>query len=456
MRIGIYSKAVLAISLLVASSEASGPPFSLTDSDPTSQEFRRNYLGSYGINAAIEPRLQPEDRETYDAVLPHLNSDLEEAIRILVDWVEPESNAAFNFLLGSLYYMKERMDESEIELKLAIDKHPSFRRAHRTLALVYAQRDDVQKVIEHLLKVVALGGGDGQSYGMLGYGYLIEERYRSALGAYQNARVFAPDSFDYKRGEAQCLLNTRQYEQAVALYDELITDRPSNPEFWLLQANALLALDRREETAANLEMARCLGGETFENLSLLANIYMQDESIGLGAEVAASSMQYAEPGDADVAIRQLEYLTKGRYWEEASRLATAFEKWLEPKLEANQARMFASSRAAIDFGLGRDQVGIGVLEKVLEEDPLNGTSLLLLGKHYMDNEKYEESEYYYERVLSVESSRRDGLMALGQMEVARGDFKKALLYLRRAQEIEYETNTQQFLDQVEQASQSSR
>jgi len=48
------------------------------------------------------------------------------------------------------------------------------------------------------------------------------------------------------------------------------------------------------------------------------------------------------------------------------------------------------------------------------------------------------------------------LMALGQMEVARRDFKKALLYLRRAQEIEYEANTQQFLEQVEQAWQSSR
>ena len=81
--------------------------------------------------------------------------------------------------------------------------------------------------------------------------------------------MFDPYSFDYKRGEAQCLLNTRQYEQAVALYDELITDRPSKPEFWLLQGNALLALDRREETAANLEMARSLGGETFESLSLI-------------------------------------------------------------------------------------------------------------------------------------------------------------------------------------------
>ena len=97
-----------------------------------------------------------------------------------------------------------------------------------------------------------------------------------------------------------------------------------------------------------------------------------------------------------------------------------------------------------------------LITKVLEEDPLNCTSLLLLGKHYMESKKYEESEYYYERVLSVESFRRDGLMALGQMEVARRDFKKALLYLRRAQEIEYEANTQQFLEQVEQAWQSSR
>ena len=456
MTIRIYSKLILAISLLVVSVGSSAAPFSLADSDPMSPEFRRNYLGSYGINAAIEPRLQIEDREIYDAVLPHLSANPEKAIRILIDWIEPESNAAFNFLLGSLYYIKERMDESETQLKLAIKKHPSFRRSHRTLALVYVQRDDVAKVIEHMLKVVTLGGGDGQSYGMIGYGYLREEKYRSALGAYQNARIFAPDSFDFKRGEAQCLLNTSQYEQAVALYDELIAERPSDPEFWLLQGNALLALDRREETAANLEMVRSLGGETFQSLSLLANIYMEEGAMDLGATVASESMEYAESRNAGFAIRQLEYLVRGGHLTEADSFASAFEQWLEPKLEASQARKFASFRATIDFSLNRDEAGIEKLKRVLEEDPLNASSLLLLGRHYMEDGLYEEAEYKYERVLPVEESKREAFMALGQLEVARGNFKEAIVFLGKAQEVKFELNTQQYYDQVEEAWQSSQ
>lgn len=444
------------LSISVTVSQLAAAPFSLKDSDPTSPEFRKNYLGSYGINAAIEPKLEQEDRGVYELVLPFLSDNPQEAIRILAEAMKPESNAAFNFLLGSLYYMEDRLGDAERELKRSTEKHPSFRRAHRTLALVYAQRDDVPKAVEHLLKVISLGGGDGQSYGMLGYAYLRQEKYRSALGAYQNARVFAPDSYDYKRGEAQCLLSTSQYNQAIALYDELIAEDPSEAEFWLLQGNAFLALDRLEETIANLEMARTLGNESYQSLVLLANLYLRNGAIDLGADTASRSLQYADAKEARAAIDQIEYLARRGFMDQADRLAFAFEEELESKLDEKQAMAFSSARALVDFGLGRDEEGMERLKEILEEDPLNGTTLLMLGKRYAGDEMYEDAEYYYQRALSVEFFKRDALIAMGQMEVARGNFKKALSRLRKAQEMKFESNVQRFLDQVEEAWRSTQ
>ncbi|MCH6256358.1 tetratricopeptide repeat protein [Puniceicoccaceae bacterium K14] len=435
---------------------ASAMPFSLTDSDPASPEFRKNYLGSYGINAAIEPALEREDRGVYEEVLPYLSDNPAEAIRILENAIEPDCNAAFNFLLGSLYYMEDKLDDSKKQLEVAIVKHPTFRRAHRTIALIYARNEDVPNAIQHLLKVIELGGGDGQSYGMLGYAYLNEQKYRSALGAYQNARVFAPDSYDYKRGQAQCLLNTNQYEQAIALYNELIADDPSESEFWLLQANAFLALDRREETAANLEMARSLGNEDFSNLSLLANIYLQQGAIGIGVDVASRALQFAEPKNVDYALRQLDYLVSRGFAAEADRVIVAFEEWLEPKLGEHDTQAFSARRALVDFRLGREAIGLDRLEKILEVDPLNGEALIMLGERYQEKDMYSDAEYYYGRALSVENSKRKALLALGKMEVSRGNFGEARKHLSKALDLKFESNIKKYLDQVEEAWRNTR
>ncbi|MEM9161380.1 MAG: tetratricopeptide repeat protein, partial [Verrucomicrobiota bacterium] len=269
-------------------------------------------------------------------------------------------------------------------------------------------------------------------------------------------RMFAPDSFDYKRGEAQCLLNANQYAEAIALYDELIAENPDESEFWLLQANAYLALDLREETAANLEMARTLGDVTFQNLSLLASLYIQGGATDLGAEVAVSSLDFADSRDASALIRQIEHLSRSGNADQANVIASAFSLKLAPQLELDEGRRFASVRAMIDFRLGLEESGSQRLVSILEEDPLNGEALILLARHYSDKDEFEEAEFYFERALSVEDYQREALVALGQMEVRRGNFKEALDHLREAQELKFESNVQNFLDQVEEAWRSTR
>src|SRR5690606_2516228 len=133
---------------------------------------------------------------------PFLREDPRRAITEVERALGSSENPAFRFLLGNLHYEIGEFDRSESELKRAIEAFPDFRRAHRTLGLIHIQNQAFPAAIESWLKVITLGGGDAQSYGLLGYAYLAEKKYRSALSAYRMARMFKPDSIDFRRGEA--------------------------------------------------------------------------------------------------------------------------------------------------------------------------------------------------------------------------------------------------------------
>ena len=46
------------------------------------------------------------------------------------------------------------------------------------------------EAIRPLIRTVALGGGDGKVFGLLGFAYLSEDRYVSAETAYRQALVY--------------------------------------------------------------------------------------------------------------------------------------------------------------------------------------------------------------------------------------------------------------------------
>ena len=139
-------------------------------------------------------RRSSQDRPLYEAIEPFWQSNPARAIELARKGLTQQSNAAFDFLLGSLYYTQNDYRNAATYLQSALQKFPDFRRAHRNLALIHIQQERYDPAIRHLLRVIELGGGDGQSYSMLAYAYLNTEHYQSALSAYQLARMFLPNS----------------------------------------------------------------------------------------------------------------------------------------------------------------------------------------------------------------------------------------------------------------------
>ena len=429
-----------------------GQPFDLTDTGTAAPDFREQFLASYGVNPAIEPQVAAEDRPLYERIEPFLRKNPREAIRIVESEIGPDTNAAFHFLLGNLYYQASQYPQSERALKQATSKFPDFRRAYRTLGLIYIQSDRFEPAIQAWLKVITLGGGDAQSYGLLGYAYLAQEKYRSALSAYQQARMFRPDSQDFRRGEAQCLLQTRQFRQAAALFDELIAEDPSVVDFWLLQANAFLELERYDDARANLEILAGRGQATRQSQTLLGNLYLQDDNYRLALATYQDALRTHGVAVVAAALRPLDYLINRGLFDEATAYLDTLKAVLPEELDPADRTRLQVAEAGIALERGEIRAAIDSLQPLVEAQPLAADALLLLAEAYQRDEQFETAEFYLQRVRSLPSERVEALVALGRLEVRRGDFSRALKHLRSAAQLEpRRAGLKNYIEQIEAA-----
>lgn len=427
-------------------------PFLLRDTAPDSPAFQRRFLASYGVNEAIEPPLTQKDQSLYKRIAPLLRDNPRAAIQ-QVEWqLTPSSNAALHFLLGNLYYSIDNPSQAKIQLNKTIEKFPNFRRAYRTLGLIAIQQSAMNEAISYWQKVITLGGGDAQSYGLLAYAYLTKEKYYSALSAYRMARMFNPESNDYKRGEAHCLLMTRQSAEAIALFDELITASPKTKDYWLLQANAFLNIDEPRQAMTNLEIIRDAGQADFESLMLLGRLYFNDYIYTQGLAVCLEALSQSNNVSFERAIQPLHFLIKRDLIEEANQYFKAFEVRVQNGLTQEQEMELLLAAVSLDFANGRDDSALEKSKRILAQDPLNGRCLILFGRYYQKQKKEEEAVFYLERATSVPAFESEALIDLGRLAINQSDFRRALTFFKKAQSINPSENLKKYIDQIEQVS----
>jgi tetratricopeptide (TPR) repeat protein len=429
--------------------------FSLSDSDPNSPEFRRRFMASYGVNEAIEPKLTSKDRPLYEKIAPLLESNPQQAIQVVLAELKADSNPAFNFLVGNLYYQVNDFASAETHLRQTLQKFPSFRRAYRTLALTYVQRNQYTESAEPWRKVIELGGGDAQSYGLLAYAYLNAEKFESALAAYRMALMFDPDSADFRRGQAHCLFATKQYRAAIALLDELLSEQPTETEFWLTQANAFLALEQYSDAIANLEIVADSGKADWSIFALLGDLYLQDNVHHLAVAVYKRAILETRPADWSAAVRPLRLLVERQLFTDA-RAYLALFKTRAGELGPGSASEVRMAEAHIEMEIGDAKKALPLLEAVLAADPLDGQGLLLMGKFQQRNKEYEQAEFHFERATSVPGKRVDAQIALGRLAVERGRLRDALKYLNGAQRGRPNANLARYISSIQRAIDSQR
>lgn len=414
--------------------------------------FVNEFLGSYGFLAGAEPQISDEEKEALRALIDLIKASPKAAIGQLEPQITESSSAAFDFILANLYFQDGNLAKAEQYYGNAVVKHPDFRRAYKNLGLVQVQKGDFDKAIKTISKAMELGEVDGRSYGLLGYGYLTQERYYPAEAAYRQAILMQPDVTDWKVGLARCLLETQRYIDAIALFDTLLLDEPNNSDYWLLQGNAYLGKGESLAAAKNLEVVRRMGAADLGTLTLLGDIYMNNNSADLALEAYQAATEKATASDTKPLLRAAELLTRSGNYQQSKTIIASIREKID-LAEADDLSLL-TIEAKIARAEGDDEAAVELLTKIVERDALNGDAIIELADFYADSGDMAKAINRYEQAEKIEAFEREALVAHAQARVRNGDYKEALPLLRRALQIKSDSNLEDYAQRVERAARS--
>lgn len=225
-------------------------------------------------------------------------------------------------------------------------------------------------------------------------------RYEEALRAFERAVKINPQDYGTWFNKGWALQELGRYEDAVTSFNRAVKLKPQECRGWLAQGSALAELQRFEEALASFQRAANLNpGEYdpwFYKGRALAELQRYEEAL-------ASFQRAAEikPEEYDAWFRQgLVLGNLGRY-EEALR---AFERAV--KINPKEYGVWFNQGLALE-NLSRHQEAITSFESALANLDSNKQAELCLATH-----------------LAIFSNR----IALGQVDLARGDWHQALQY----------------------------
>ena len=416
--------------------------------------FIKEFLGSYGFLAGYEPKISEEEKEALRGLVDLIKASPKAAIQQLEPQIKSSTSAAFDFILANLYFQEGNLAKAETYYRSAITKHPDFRRAYKNLGLVLVQDGNFEAAIPIISQAMELGEIDGRSYGLLGYAYLTAGRYYPAEAAYRQAILMQPDTADWKVGLARCLLETERYSDAIALFDTLLKDDPNNADFWLLQSNALIGNDQSLDAAQNLEVVRRMGKAELPTLTLLGDIYMNNESPDLALNAYLAAAGKAAPSDAKALLRAASILTRSANYTQAKDMISGIRQKVGSGLEPAQDLELLTLSAKIARYEGDTDTAIEMLAQIVERDALNGEALIELANNFADLGKLPEAFNRFEQAAKIEGFDRPALIAHAQVLVRNGQYEKAVPLLNRALKIEHDGNLEDFLARVERAAKS--
>jgi tetratricopeptide (TPR) repeat protein len=416
-------------------------------SDPT---FQKQFIAGYGVNAEIEPRVTPDEVKILEVIRPMMAENLPQAESTLVERMKPNCSAMLDYTLGSIQFQQDHLDDALANYNKAVEKFPSFRRAWRNLGLIHAHAGRYDEAVDAFTRMITLGGGDGYSYGLLGFAYSAKHDYQAAEASYRNALLLQPDSTDWRMGLTLCVLKQQKYEDAVTLLDVLLQRFPEKADFWVLQANAYIGMKQPLKGAQDFEALDMLGKSTIDSLNRLGDIYVSeglpDLAVGAylrgidldGEQPVARPMHAAEVLAAHGALPQAKQVAQHIHDAWQARLGDD-DKHKLLKLEA---------RLSMADGAGSPETA-KVLDEIIAMDPLDGDALLLLGQYWAKQHEPDKAMFFYERAESIDAFEVRAKIRHAQVLVNLGRYADAVPLLRRAQEVTPSDDIAQYLAQVE-------
>ncbi len=420
--------------------------------------FKKQFIGGYGINAEVEPRVTPDEVAILEKVRPLMAAgDLPKAEETLKKAMKPDCSAILDFTLGGIQFQQDKLPDALGNYKEAVRKFPSFRRAWRNLGLISVRQSSFDAAITSFIKMLELGGGDAYAYGLLGYAYSSKQDYQPAEASYRNALLLQPENTEWRLGLTRCVFKQQKFEDCAALLDVLIARYPDKADFWMLQAHAFLGMKKPLAAAENLEAIDNLGKATVDSAHTLGDIYVSENLMDLAARAFGRAIDIDANQPLSRPLRAAEVLAARGAPSQSRELALHIHKAFDQRMEQPERQKLLKLEARLSMAEGGSSPETaGVLEELIKIDPLDGEALMLLGQHYSRLNESDRAIFYYERAASLEAFEANAKVRQAQVLVGMARYSEAVPLLRRAQEVKPREDIARYLEQVERMAKAKR
>ncbi|MDA8774986.1 tetratricopeptide repeat protein [Opitutales bacterium] len=443
-------KIILCFLILQAcnSTWSNAPSYELTQDFWNNPNFVRSFMGDYGFRTEVEPRYSKTEQTILREVIAKAENQMDEAIIYLEKKLNSESSAALDFALATMYYQRGRLTRSSESYNTAIQKFPSFLRAHKNLGFVKLGLGQYEEAASSFSKSISLGEGDGVTYVALGYCYYALEKFVSAENAYRMGILLFPESKDARNGLVNCLLETSRFPEALALLDELLSQEPENVFCHRARASALQGLGNEKDAAVALEALRRMGNLNNNDLIRLGDLYHNLNLYELSLKNYERAIADNEKLPIQKYVRVASILmNRGSYsdcFSYLEKIEATFGQSYSPQNEKDVLLL----KAEVLKATGKPEESFDILKDVVAKHPLEGKALIMLGQHAWNEQDHTLAELYFERASKIEDIEVSALIEHGRMLVSIRDYEKAVRLLERAQEISPQARVARYLESI--------
>jgi len=455
----LLSSAVLAVSVGVCN--ASVILHDLPISDPSSRT-KVDVSNAVGLETK-EPEILYSEAEVVKSIVERVQTDPRGALSVLKTAVTPQSSAMLDFIIGNLNFQLDERAEALRYYQSAVRKAPNFTKAYKNLGFLALQSEKMDEALGAFVKTVQLGSSEGAVYGLIGYIYLNKENYLSAESAYRNAMLKMPENVDWKLGLGRAVLAHQKNADVMNIMGELLTVDPKKRDYWLVQANAFLSMDRVMDSAYNYEIMGRMGLGNKETYQALGNIYLSQDKppLALIAYLAAVNLQ--EPPDMKTMLASAEMMGGRGAITESTTLSTRIEAVYAKKATKEENIRLLKLQSQLAIARDSQEEAEGFLEKLINLDDSDGQTILLLADFYGRSGRYARAKPLYEKAEKIKGFEIDALIKHGQVLVSESDYESAIVLLERAVDLlgrsenfTRRDNVARYLDSVRRVNRNTR
>ena len=159
-----------------------------------------------------------------------------------------------------------------------------------------------------------------------------------------------------------------RYSDASALCKSLIKDNPAQADLWMLQANAYLGLSEPMRAAENFEVVDHLGKSTVESLSILGDIYVNEELYDLASSAYMRAMEQDQDPTAKRTMRAAKVLAARSALDETRMLVEAIEAQKAQGFDDEQRKELLKLRAKLALATGSGDEEARILQEIVDID----------------------------------------------------------------------------------------